>query len=25
VIIPFMIGGLGLQILLHFWRLMANR
>ena len=25
VIIPFMIGGLGLQILLHLWRLMANR
>jgi nitrate/TMAO reductase-like tetraheme cytochrome c subunit len=25
VIIPFMIGGLGLQVLLHFWRLMANR
>jgi len=25
VLIPFMIGGLGLQILLHFWRLMANR
>jgi predicted CXXCH cytochrome family protein len=25
VVIPFMIGGLGLQILLHLWRLMANR
>jgi predicted CXXCH cytochrome family protein len=25
VIIPFMIGGLGLQILLHLWRLMVNR
>lgn len=25
VIIPFMIGGLGLQIVLHLWRLMANR
>jgi cytochrome c3-like protein len=25
VLIPFMIGGLGLQILLHLWRLMANR
>ena len=25
VIIPFMIGGLGLQVLLHLWRLMANR
>jgi len=25
IIIPFMIGGLGLQILLHLWRLMANR
>jgi len=24
-IIPFMIGGVGLQILLHLWRLMANR
>jgi hypothetical protein len=25
VLIPFMIGGLGLQILLHLWRLMVNR
>jgi len=25
VVIPFMIGGLGLQILLSLWRLMANR
>lgn len=25
VLIPFMIGGLGLQILLHLWRLMTNR
>jgi predicted CXXCH cytochrome family protein len=25
IIIPFMIGGLGLQIVLHLWRLMANR
>src|SRR5215204_745442 len=25
IVIPFMIGGLGLQILLHLWRLMANR
>lgn len=25
VVIPFMIGGLGLQILLHLWRLMVNR
>ena len=25
IVIPFMIGGLGLQILLSFWRLMANR
>lgn len=25
VLIPFMIGGLGLQVLLHLWRLMANR
>jgi predicted CXXCH cytochrome family protein len=25
IVIPFMIGGLGLQVLLHFWRLMANR
>jgi predicted CXXCH cytochrome family protein len=25
VIIPFMIGGLGLQIVLHLWRLMVNR
>ena len=25
VLIPFMVGGLGLQILLHLWRLMANR
>ncbi|HXW03824.1 MAG TPA: cytochrome c3 family protein [Vicinamibacterales bacterium] len=25
MIIPFMIGGLGLQILLHLWRLMVNR
>jgi predicted CXXCH cytochrome family protein len=25
VLIPFMIGGLGLQIVLHLWRLMANR
>ena len=24
-LIPFMIGGLGLQILLHLWRLMVNR
>ena len=25
ILIPFMIGGLGLQILLHLWRLMVNR
>jgi predicted CXXCH cytochrome family protein len=25
VLIPFMIGGLGLQILLHLWRIMVNR
>jgi hypothetical protein len=25
LLIPFMIGGLGLQILLHLWRLMVNR
>ncbi|HSC27065.1 MAG TPA: cytochrome c3 family protein [Vicinamibacterales bacterium] len=25
VLIPFMIGGLGLQVLLHLWRLMVNR
>ena len=25
VVIPLMIGGLGLQILLHLWRLMVNR
>jgi predicted CXXCH cytochrome family protein len=25
LLIPFMIGGLGLQIVLHLWRLMANR
>jgi hypothetical protein len=25
LVIPFMIGGLGLQILLHLWRLMVNR
>lgn len=25
IIIPFMIGGLGLQLLLHLWRLMVNR
>jgi hypothetical protein len=25
VLIPFMIGGLGLQILLHLWRLRGNR
>ena len=25
VLIPFMIGGLGLQILLHLWRLRGNQ
>lgn len=25
ILIPFMLGGLGLQILLHLWRLMVNR